>query len=139
MREIITIQNAISEISVLHERVESLGTEYDLSEEIISDLKLVMEEAVSNIIFYGFKDGTVHEIIIKLEFSNKFITICLEDQGQPFNPLDYEGKKAGAPLEEYDQGGMGLIIIKELMDEVQYEYQKGKNTLLMIKRITSEL
>ena len=131
----LTITNAIPEITGLQEKVAGLGKEHNLSEEIISDIKLVMEEAVSNIIFYGFDDDGVHEIIITLEFSDRLITIGIEDQGKPFNPLDNNGKAAGAPLEDYDQGGMGLIIIKELMDEIKYEYRKGINTLLMIKRL----
>lgn len=134
MNVTITIKNSISEVAGLQDKVTCLGKEYNISEEVLSDIKLVMEEVVSNIIFYGFNDDSIHEIIITLEFSDRLITICVEDQGKRFNPLDYNGKEAGAPLEDYDQGGMGLIIIKELMDEIKYEYRKGRNTLFMIKK-----
>lgn len=135
MNVTITIKNSISEVTGLQDKVTCLCEEQDLSEEIISDIKLVVEEVVSNIIFYGFDDDIIHEIIITLEFSDRLITICVEDQGKRFNPVDYNGKEAGGLLEDYDQGGMGLIIIKELMDEIKYEYRKGRNTLFMIKKI----
>ena len=135
MNVAITIKNSISEITGLQDKVTCLCEEHNLSEEIISDIKLVMEEVVSNIIFYGFDDDIIHEIIITLEFSDRLITICVEDQGKQFNPVDYNGKEAGGLLEDYDQGGMGLIIIKELMDEIKYEYVVGRNTLSMIKKI----
>lgn len=135
MNTIITIKNAISEITGLLKKITGFGKKHNLSEEILSDIKLVVEEIVSNIIFYGFDDDAIHEIMITLEFSNRLITIRVEDQGKPFNPLTYNGKEAGSPLEDYEQGGMGILLIKELMDELEYEFRKGQNTLFMKKRI----
>lgn len=137
MSNTITITNDISEISGLLNSIMQFGMQNSVPEEILADIKLAVEEVVSNIIFYGFDDDAPHTILISPEVSDTVFVVCVEDDGKPFNPVSYYGKEAGSPLEEYEQGGMGLILIKELMDDIDYKFTGGKNTLCMKKLISA--
>lgn len=135
MKADITIKNTISEIRMLQDETSRLAEAASLPTEIVSDIKIILEEAVSNIIFYGFEDDAEHEIRVNLTVSTEIVSIRIEDSGKPFNPLEFVEKKPGKPLEEYEDGGMGLILIKALTDEIEYAQIDGKNVLLMKKKV----
>lgn len=98
-------------------------------------IELASEEAIVNIIRYSYKNrsGTI-EIEVKVDPQR--IEIILKDQGPPFNPLERKlPQDLETPLEEREEGGLGIFFIRKCMDEVRYHRHHNTNNLTLIKRI----
>ncbi|MEP0804225.1 MAG: ATP-binding protein [Chloroflexota bacterium] len=106
------------------------------SEREIYNIQLASDEAASNIIehaYQGISNGTLE---ISCEVKNGVMTIILVDHGAPFDPSEVPAPDLTADLSERKIGGLGIYLMRKLMDEVHYkaEPQKNRNTLTMIKR-----
>lgn len=94
-----------------------------------------MEEAVSNIIFYAYdKDQMIEDaVLISLRFNGADLIIRVEDHGKPFDPTARLDPDITLSAEERPIGGLGIFLIKNIMDEVSYSREEGRNILLMSK------
>jgi anti-sigma regulatory factor (Ser/Thr protein kinase) len=99
------------------------------------NINLVIEEAVSNIIFYAFNDNNKHEIRISISLNDKMLTIKITDSGMPFNPLLQQQPDISLPAEERPVGGLGIFLMSQIMDEINYTRQKNQNILTLQKSI----
>jgi serine/threonine-protein kinase RsbW len=129
------IENQIGELSSLAEKIDELAEEWEFSPGLAINLNLVIEEAVSNIIFYAFKDKQKHDIEISVSLENSRLTIKITDDGIPFNPLAQQQPDINLPAEERPIGGLGIFLISQIMDEMKYERNKNNNILTLTKSI----
>jgi anti-sigma regulatory factor (Ser/Thr protein kinase) len=129
------IENRIEELTSLAEQIDNLAEEWELSPALAMNLNLVIEEAISNIIFYAFKDKVKHEIKISISLENKRLTIIITDNGIPFNPLEQQQPDISLPAGERPVGGLGIFLISQIMDEMNYERNKNENILTLTKSI----
>lgn len=129
------IENQISELSFLAEEIENLAGKWELSHALAMNINLVIEEAVTNIIFYAFTDGAKHEINITLSVNNNRLTIKVTDNGIPFDPLSHQKPDITLPAEERTVGGLGIFLISQIMDEINYTRKKDQNILILTKNI----
>lgn len=119
----------------LEETAEAFG----LDSMLLMSLNLVMEEAVSNIIFYAYKEGETGENIrISMELEDGVLTIVLTDTGLPFDPTAREDPDVSLSAEERPIGGLGIFLIKKMMDEVVYRREDDANVFIMSKKIKKE-
>ena len=130
-----TIENQIGELSYLAKKIDELAGEWNLSQALAMNINLVIEEAVSNIIFYAYNDHNKHGIRITLSLKNGRLTIKITDDGIPFNPLAQEQPDINLPAEERPVGGLGIFLISQIMDEMKYDRNKNENILTLIKSI----
>jgi serine/threonine-protein kinase RsbW len=128
------ISNEIQHIEFLYEQIELLGEEWEWSPKIIMQMNLVVEEIVSNIILYGFRDNTEHTIEIQIEYEDGVITLITSDDGIPFDPLSVKQPDLDVPVEDRKIGGLGIHFVHEIMDEVTYERGDDHNILTMVKK-----
>lgn len=133
--KIFRIENRIEEIPTLAEKVEDLTSEWKLSPELTMNINLVIEEAVSNIIFYAFNDNKKHHIEISLSLNNNQLTIETTDDGVPFNPLEQQDPDITLSAEERPIGGLGIFLITQIMDDLNYNRKNKKNVLTLKKTI----
>ena len=129
------IKNQIGELSSLAEKIDELAEEWELSPALAMNINLVIEEAVSNIIFYAFTNNGKHEIGISVSLNNSQLTIKITDNGIPFNPLSQQQPDITLPAEERPVGGLGIFLISQIMDNMHYIRQKNQNILTLIKSI----
>ena len=129
------IKNRIEELTSLAEEIEKLANEWDLSQKLAMNISLVVEEALSNIIFYAFTDGNNHEIHISISVTNNRLNIEFTDDGIPFNPLSHQKPDVELPLEERSVGGLGIFLMSQIMDEMNYTRKKEQNILTLTKSI----
>ncbi|HSG45169.1 MAG TPA: ATP-binding protein [Anaerolineales bacterium] len=106
------------------------------SEKDIYNIQLAADEAASNIIehaYEGISDGILE---ISCELKNNVLTIILVDHGESFDPSDIPAPNLKANLSERKIGGLGLYLMRKLMDEVHYnaDPKNNRNTLTLIKR-----
>jgi anti-sigma regulatory factor (Ser/Thr protein kinase) len=109
--------------------------EQGLSDEIEFQLDLVLDEMVSNVIRHGIKDSGQHIIDVNLQHDGQQLTLEIEDDGVPFNPFDAPVPDITKPIEERRPGGLGVYLVRQMMDSLAYERRDGKNCLLIKKSL----
>jgi len=122
--------NAIPNVSVvLDQTMRANG----FAEEEILDTQLAVEEAITNIIRHGYA-GTYGEILITCRTTHGHSEVQIEDSAPPFNPLSIPDPDISDNIEDRKIGGLGVFLIRQVMDEVVYRYESGKNILVLIKK-----
>jgi serine/threonine-protein kinase RsbW len=138
MRKELRIKNQISELEKVAQFVEEIGEELGLSMELQMNLNLVMEEMVTNVIFYAYPEGEVADIELLAKSDGKELTFVLSDQGKEFDPTAKEDTDLDVNPADRELGGMGIFIVKNIMNKVTYQRLEGKNLLTMTKGIEDQ-
>jgi serine/threonine-protein kinase RsbW len=138
MEEKIVIVNKVEELPVLAKRMEEIGEKRNWPIHFTMNINLVLEEAVSNIIFYAFEDKESHNIDILVKMRNAEVTIIIEDEGIPFDPTSKKEPDITLPVQERPIGGLGIFLILKMMDTVRYKRENNKNILTLIKKVSHE-
>ncbi len=108
----------------------------ELPVEVNFFVNLAIEELVTNCIKYGYDDDGKHTIDIVLSVSDQALTMLAIDDGHAFDPLAAPPPDMSLELEDRPIGGLGIHLLKELSDDVQYERRDGMNRLTLIKRFS---
>lgn len=135
MNKKLIIKNHVGELERVNKFIEEIGEELGLDMELLLNLNLVMEEMVSNVIFYAYPEGKTAEIELVAESNGKELTFMLSDQGKEFDPTAKEDADPDVNPMEREIGGMGIFIVKNIMNQVTYQRLDGKNLLTMKKDI----
>ena len=135
MKKKLTLKNQVGELERVNQFVEEIGEELNLDMELQMNLNLVMEEMVTNVIFYAYPEGKTAEIELLAESNGKELTFVLSDQGKEFDPTLKDDANPDVNPAEREIGGMGIFIVKNIMNEVTYQRLEGKNLLTMKKSI----
>ena len=96
-----------------------------------------VDEVLANVASYSYGDGTGPvSLMITSEEAPRTVIIRITDSGTPFNPLEKaDPDTTSLPAENRPVGGLGIFLVRKLMDEVLYEYRDGNNILELKKRI----
>jgi len=129
------LKNNLSELSTLSEHLERMGDALGVSRRSLFEVNLAMDELFTNIISYGFADQSEHTIRVSISVENNLLTVVLEDDGIPFNPLGRLPVEIPRTLGECKVGGLGIHLVKNLMDEVIYCRCGNNNRLTLKKKI----
>lgn len=135
MEKELRITNNLDEIGTLAEFIEELGAELSLSMETTMHINLALEEAVSNIIMYAYPQEEAHEIILKTSATENQLIFLLTDNGLSFDPTGAPEVNLDIPAEERQIGGLGIFLIRRIMNEVTYQRLDGENHLTMKKNL----
>jgi anti-sigma regulatory factor (Ser/Thr protein kinase) len=90
---------------------------------------LAIEEMATNILKYGYDDKAVHEIMLRLQIHPGTLVLVLEDDGHPFNPLEAPEPDVSLPAEQRLPGGLGIHLVRKLVEQMNYERCGGRNRL----------
>jgi serine/threonine-protein kinase RsbW len=106
------------------------------TEKAVYNIQLATDEAASNIIEHAYEGVSDGVLELSCGMNGDTITIVLVDHGEPFDPSDVPMPDLDADLSERQIGGLGIFLMRKLMDEVRYKSnpEKNSNTLTMIKR-----
>ncbi len=113
--------------------VETACLDASVNPELLFDLQLAVEEACSNVIEHAYRSGRGY-LLVRFETANGDVVITLRDHGHPFDPKQVAAPNLSLPLKKRPVGGLGLHLMRTLMDEVRFDFAPGQNTLVMIKR-----
>jgi serine/threonine-protein kinase RsbW len=98
-------------------------------------VSLAIEELVTNSIKYGYDDGGEHVIDITISLTSEALTMVVVDDGRAFNPLELPPPDTLTPIENRPIGGLGLHLLRQLSDDMQYERRDSTNRLTLTKRL----
>jgi len=129
------LKSELSELKILFQHINSFGQAMDLSETLISEINICLDELFTNIVLYGFEDDLEHIIKISLSLHDNAVIVNITDDGIPFNPLAKKDSELASDISEARIGGLGIHIVKKLMDAIFYERKQGKNRLTLKKII----
>ena len=132
------LKSSLSELDRLCQNLETFGKQFGFSKKLIFEINLALDELFTNIISYGFKDDDEHVITVTLTPQNDELCLCIEDDGRPFNPIDFETPDVTCSVEDCRIGGLGIHIMKRLMDEVCYQRCGDKNVLNLKKKVATD-
>lgn len=135
MEKSIILTNDISEISKLNEFIEEIGNEFSLAPDVVFNLNLVLEEAVVNIINYAYPKEEHQSIYLSATLHEGSIILVLTDTGVEFDPTMAPEADITLSAEERPIGGLGIFLIRQIMNEVRYDRIDGKNVLTMEKKL----
>jgi anti-sigma regulatory factor (Ser/Thr protein kinase) len=129
------LKNDLSELEPLCQHLVKFGQVAGLSEACITDVNICLDEWLTNIVSYGFEDDLEHVVRISMVLDGRVLTVTIEDDGIPFNPLDKKDPEVPDDLKDVNIGGLGIHIVRKLMDDICYQRKDGKNTLTLKKSI----
>ncbi|RAP28503.1 hypothetical protein DID76_04555 [Candidatus Marinamargulisbacteria bacterium SCGC AG-414-C22] len=129
--------NDVQELVKLQHVVELFCQTYQLNKKIQQSVNLVLEELITNTIFYGYADHSEHTIYVTLHKHESTVQIIVEDDATPFNPLkDAPETDSSLDIQEKPIGGLGINIVKNMMNDIEYKRTNNKNILTLTKEIT---
>lgn len=115
----------------------SFGEEKDIPLPVIHKICIVIDELLNNIISYAYKDSKEHIVDINIKLTGEKLVIEITDDGFPFNPIVMPPPDTKLGLEERELGGLGIHLVRNIMDDYQYKRSKGENIIVLIKNKTS--
>ena len=111
--------------------VEQQLEELDIPLPVTTKLLIAVDEIASNIVRYSGATGAQ----VCIEKTADALQLVFKDNGKPYNPLDAEEPDISAPAEERTIGGLGLLMVRKLMDHTEYMYKDGQNVLTLTKNL----
>jgi sigma-B regulation protein RsbU (phosphoserine phosphatase) len=127
------LTNDIVEIPRLHQFMQAVAEQADLDHALATNLNLALEEAVSNVMLYAYPTGTTGQVDIDAAVLEDRIDFTVSDSGVPFDPTASADPDLTADVRDRPVGGLGIYLVKRIMDHVSYAREGGKNILKMTK------
>jgi anti-sigma regulatory factor (Ser/Thr protein kinase) len=131
----IRIEADVREIERLNRLVRQFGELHDVPSRTLYAVNLALDELVTNAMLYGFDDASGKDVLVRIETAGHELVASVHDGGKPFNPLDVKPPDLNAPLEDRELGGLGIHLVRSLMDQVTYRRDGDQNVLTVRKKI----
>ena len=133
------IKNELSEVSRMHTFIMTVCREYGIQNGIDKTLNLALEEWVVNVINYAYPKGMRGHVEMTSDFKDGLLTLVVKDHGVAFDPTQHSEVDIDASLEERIVGGLGIHLVRSIMDNMTYERTvDGYNVVTMTKRIDNK-
>lgn len=135
--KILQVKNQIDELTRVAVFIEELGDEWELPIPLVFSLNLVLEEALTNTILYGFDDENQHTIDVLFNKTGDVLHISIVDDGHEYDPTLKDDPDITLAAADRPIGGLGIFLIKKIMDTIEYQRKENKNYLILTKTIES--
>ncbi|MBO4635473.1 MAG: SpoIIE family protein phosphatase [Bacteroidales bacterium] len=129
------LRNDVKEISKLEAYMESIASQAHLDPALTLSLNLAIEEAVTNVILYAYPKNMEGTVDIDTYLGKDSLVFVISDSGKPFDPTTAPKVDITKPAQDRPIGGLGIHLVRNIMDRVHYEYLEGKNVLSLHKNI----
>ncbi len=130
------IENQLAEISRIAVLLDAFAVYWRWSEKFKHEVNLAVEEVVANIIMYAYPDEKEHRIKLHFEQYDSYLRITIKDDGKHYDWLKNNKEvDVQASIDEREIGGLGIHLLKNIMDEVNYLREENMNVVTLIKKI----
>ena len=130
----LTLKAEIEEFEQLRIWLQKIAMKLKLPEKITSQLMIAADEVFSNIAAYAYP-GTSGMVTVSAEQTDSLLQLTFADTGRPFDPLSTAEPDINLPLKQRKIGGLGIFVVKNLMDKVEYRRENDRNILILTKHI----
>jgi serine/threonine-protein kinase RsbW len=124
-----------AQLTVLTRFVREFGTAVALDAAQVSTFELALEEIFVNIVMHGSRPGIAPRVEVSLHRDAESVTMTVEDDGPQFDPLSLPPPDVTASLADRKVGGLGVFLVRKMMDSLSYAHIAGRNQLRMSKRL----
>ena len=130
----------LESIAQVSEQFETFAQEHELDDTVRRQVLLVLDDMLNNVASYAYRDvptsdGASQDISIKAELTAARLVLTISDAGVPFNPFGLNAPDVQASLDERDIGGLGIHLVKTVMDDVDYSRRAGRNVVTLTKHL----
>lgn len=134
----VTIKNGLPAILQANERFNAFADEHAIPKGVSRKMNMMFDEFLNNIISYAYNDDKEHEVDIRVELSGNSLTTTISDDGRPFDPFGAKTPDTTLSLEEREIGGLGIHLVRNMMDKATYRRKENKNVVTLIKHLYTE-
>jgi anti-sigma regulatory factor (Ser/Thr protein kinase) len=134
VRATTTLGSELAELPPALDWLEGVLRAAGVGETVVGELRLVAEEGLSNIIRHASADPAQHPIELTVEIDGGEILLALRDHGGPFDPLAAPAPDVDAPVELRPTGGLGILLLRRLVDRADYRREGDANVLRLARR-----
>ena len=135
MKRHTSVPSDAAQLSILTQFLQEFWSGADLPPAERVTFELALEEIFMNVLMHGSPAGRVPRVEMSLALCDGCLTLMIEDDGPSFDPLSLPAPDVTASLEERRVGGLGVYLVRQMMDAVSYQRLGGRNQLSMTKRV----
>jgi anti-sigma regulatory factor (Ser/Thr protein kinase) len=133
------VPSTTENLAMIRDFAAHVGAQAGLDERAVANLELAVDEACANVIEHAYGSDVSKEVTVRALFDENAIQIIVEDTGRGFDPTRVPIEDLRTLVAERRTGGLGMQLMKSLMDEVHYEIHPGqKNELRMVKHLRKQ-
>lgn len=130
----LTLDAALEALAAISDFVVEQARAAGLDEHAVWEVQLAVDEAATNVIQHSYSKSS-GSMTITTDVTDTAFEIVIYDRGRPFNPEEVPEPDLVSPLEERKTGGLGLYLMRKLMDHVEFHFKDGENILIMAKQL----
>ena len=130
----ISLANDLEEIAVVGARIDEFCESHDIPPQVAYAVNVSVDELLNNTISYGFTDEEPHTIELSLRLDDDAVVVQIVDDGQEFESSGVPEPDIEAALEDRAVGGLGLFIVHQMMDSVEFRREDGRNVVIIAKK-----
>lgn len=130
-----SLNNDLSELERLATQLEAFGEAEELPPQLVQHLNLALDELVTNTINYGYKQSECGQIDIVIVRKDNQVEVSLRDRGKPFDPFSADEPDIKASVDDRPIGGLGVFLVRKLMDSWSYRREGEQNVVCLTKKI----
>ena len=127
----LVMRNDIQQIPTLAEWIDTLG----LPDALNMSINLALEETVSNVMLYAYPETQSGQVLVEAEKFPERVVFTISDSGKAFDPTEQAEPDLSLSVEDRPIGGLGIHLVRQIMDEIHYERKNDKNILTLVKSI----
>ena len=130
-----SLAGSLSELDRLSDKLKMVGERWNLSEKAILQMNLALDELFTNVVSYGIDNQVNQQISFTLDHCGEEIKIVVTDSGKPFDPTRAPDPELDLPLDKQPVGGLGIFLMRQYTDKVEYRRENEKNIVTLTKKI----
>ena len=134
----LSLVNDLREIPAAAGRIDEFCAARGVAPQVAHAVNLAIDELLTNTISYGYDDDNVHRIALTLRLEDDKLIVAIVDDGKAFDSSETPEPDIDAPLEERPIGGLGLFLVQQMMDSVEYRRSDAHNVLTLTKSTTGK-
>lgn len=128
------ISNDLAQIGIVRDTLDSLASELGIPARALMQLQVALDEVASNVVKYAWGDGGRHEFLVRITVRSDGVDLDLFDDGREFDPLSVQPPTRSADGPRPKPGGLGIHMVKKLVDSFSYERIDGRNHTMLSKK-----
>lgn len=131
----IVCRNDLAEIERLRRKLVQFCDLHDVSGRAVHAFNLALDEVLTNVIRHGYADQSEREISVRVALAGEELSAVIEDDAREFNPVDFPRVNCALPLDEREPGGLGIHLVRSLVNGMCYRREGGRNVLTIRKKV----
>lgn len=134
----ISLDNDLRELAGVASKIDRFCEARDLEPQVAYAVNLSVDEILTNTISYAYDDDETHRIELVVRVDDGALVVVIEDDSAAFDVTAETQPELDASLSERDIGGLGLFLVHQMMDGVEYQRRDGRNVVTLTKRVAAE-